>query len=170
MAVSGIDTSAASKYVNSTKDSSKSSLDKDAFLQLLVTQMKYQDPLNPDSNTEYMSQLAQFSSLESMNNLNTTTVNNQALNLAGQYVIMNVTDSSGDVKQISGLVDYVTVSNGKALLSINDVYYSIDDLDSVVSLSYLEYLAKLENTDTTTDSDGETTDADTDATNTTETE
>ena len=39
-------------------------LDKEAFLQLLVTQMKYQDPLEPTDNTEYVSQLATFSELE----------------------------------------------------------------------------------------------------------
>ena len=48
---------------------SNSSLDKDAFLQLLVAQMKYQDPLEPTSNTEYISQLATFSELEEMQNL-----------------------------------------------------------------------------------------------------
>ncbi len=168
MGVTGIDTSAASTYASTSKKSDTSSLDKDAFLQLLVTQMQHQDPLNPESNTEYMSQLAQFSSLEAMNNLNSTTVNNQALNLAGQYVIINTTDSSGTVKQISGLVDYVTVSNGKALLSINDVYYSIDDLDSVVSMDYLEYLAKLENASSATDSEDNTSDDGTDDTTTTE--
>ncbi len=155
MGVTGIDTTAASKYASSTKSNDSSALDKDAFLQLLVTQMQHQDPLQPESNTEYMSQLAQFSSLEAMNNLNSTTTNNQALNLAGQYVIVNKTDSSGGITQISGLVDYVTISNGKALLSINDIYYSIDDLDSVVSMDYLEYLAKLEDT-AATDSDDNT--------------
>jgi flagellar basal-body rod modification protein FlgD len=54
------------------KTTSNSSLGKDAFLQLLVAQMRYQDPLNPADGTEYMSQLAQFSSLEQMTNLNET--------------------------------------------------------------------------------------------------
>ena len=48
---------------------SNSGLDKDAFLQLLVAQMKYQDPLEPTSNTEYISQLATFSELEEMQNM-----------------------------------------------------------------------------------------------------
>ena len=42
------------------------SLGKDAFLQLLVTQLRHQDPLSPDDNTQYIAQLAQFSSLEQM--------------------------------------------------------------------------------------------------------
>jgi flagellar basal-body rod modification protein FlgD len=42
---------------------------KDQFLQLLVTQLRYQDPLNPMQNTEFVAQLAQFRSLESSNNI-----------------------------------------------------------------------------------------------------
>ena len=49
-----------------TEKKTGSALDKDDFLMLLVTQMKYQDPLEPESNTEYVAQLAQFSSLEQM--------------------------------------------------------------------------------------------------------
>lgn len=44
-------------------------LDKEAFLQLLVTQMQYQDPLDPQDNSEYVAQLAQFSALEQMTNV-----------------------------------------------------------------------------------------------------
>ena len=57
--------------IESTKKETKgtSELGKDAFLQLLVAQMKYQDPLNPTSDTEYIAQLAQFSQLEQMQNL-----------------------------------------------------------------------------------------------------
>src|SRR3989337_4601749 len=45
---------------------------KDAFLKLLVTQLQNQDPLNPTDNTEFVAQLAQFSSLEGIQNLNTS--------------------------------------------------------------------------------------------------
>lgn len=153
MAITGIDTTAATGLSKRTTEASGSTLDKDAFLQLLVTQMQYQDPLEPTDNTEYMSQLAQFSELESMNNLNTAYENSQALGLVGQYVILNTTDASGNLKQVGGLVQYVTISNGQALLRVNDEYYTMDEFDSVVDYDYIEYLNKQtqDTTDTATE-------------------
>lgn len=52
-----------------TKQTGSNSLGKDAFLQLLVTQLQHQDPTQPMDNTEYIAQLAQFSSLEQMQNM-----------------------------------------------------------------------------------------------------
>lgn len=143
MAGIGIDTSGVSSVVNNASDKSNnnSSLDKDAFLQLLVTQMQYQDPLQPTTNTEYMAQLAQFSTVEELQNMSGALANNQAMSMAGQYVILNVPDATGEISQVSGLVDYVTVSEGKTYFSIEDQYYPSDYLDSVVSIDYLEYLS-----------------------------
>jgi flagellar basal-body rod modification protein FlgD len=141
MAVNGIDTSGVSSVASkTTSTSSNDSLDKDAFLQLLVTQMQYQDPLEPTDNTEYMSQLAQFSQLEAMNNLSSSFSTTQGLNLVGQYVILNTTTASGAATQVSGLVQYVTVKDNEAYLCVNDQYYSMDDLDSVVDWDYVEYM------------------------------
>jgi flagellar basal-body rod modification protein FlgD len=47
-------------------------LDRNAFLQLLVTQMSHQNPLSPQADREFIAQLAQFSSLEQLTNLNST--------------------------------------------------------------------------------------------------
>lgn len=115
-------------------------LDKDAFLNLLVTQMRYQDPMNPGDSTEYMSQLAQYSSLEATMNISNILDKGNGLNLVGQYVIMNTTDSAGNTDMVSGLVEYATVKDGEVLLSINDTYYPASDLDSVVDYDYYLYL------------------------------
>lgn len=115
-----------------TTTSSGSSLDKDAFLQLLVAQMKYQDPLEPTSNTEYISQLATFSELEEMQNVSASMEMQRANNLVGQYVFVN-TDSG----YVEGTVDYVVYQGGKVYLSVNEQLYNIDDLDTVADSEYL---------------------------------
>ena len=98
-----------STSISTTKEDTTgtTTLGKDAFLQLLVAQMKYQDPLNPSSDTEWISQLAQFSSLEQMQNMNSTITNSQAFSMIGQTV--EITEDNNTVK---GVVDFVTVSNG----------------------------------------------------------
>lgn len=107
-------------------------LGKDAFLQLLVAQMKYQDPLNPSSDTEWVSQMAQFSSLEQMQNLNSTMTNSQAFSLIGQTV--SVTTDSGEVE---GIVQYVNISDGTAYVSVNGLTYEADKVKSVLSADYI---------------------------------
>ena len=83
------------------------SLGKEDFLLLLVTQMQYQDPLEPTDNTEYVAQLAQFSSLEQMQNLNSTATNTSAYTLVGKQVRIRETSETGAEKEVQGMVEYV---------------------------------------------------------------
>lgn len=114
-----------------------SSLDKDDFLQLLVAQMKYQDPLEPETNTEYVAQLAQFSELEQMQNLNQTTTNTSAYTLVGQEVYIETETKIGDPTTVQGTVEYVTLQNGKPYVSVNGELYSYDDIVQVIDTNYL---------------------------------
>ena len=126
---------------NSLKNTSKTSndgMDKDSFLQLLVAQMKYQDPLEPTSNTEYISQYAQFSQVEQMQNMAGSVELQRASSLVGQQVYVKTTTSAGDTKYVQGKVDYVVYENGKAYLSIDESLYSLDDLDTVADKEYLD--------------------------------
>lgn len=98
-------------------------LDKNAFLTLLTTQLKFQDPMNPTDNTEFIAQLAQFSSLEQMQQLNTLTTtlasntwNNMATSLLGHNVEA-LTDKN---EPITGVVTAVKFVNGMPVLVIND--------------------------------------------------
>ena len=107
-----------------------SALGKDAFLQLLVTQMRYQDPLNPQDNAEYLSQLAQFSALEQMtnvskglsevskivDNINSSVLIGQLSSMIGQPVQW-ITETKGEDGQLSkqsfeGKVIGVSITDG----------------------------------------------------------
>lgn len=113
------------------------SMDKDSFLQLLVAQMKYQDPMEPTSNTEYVAQYAQFSELEAMQNLSSNMDLQRATGLVGKEVIVKTTGASGEPVYTQGKVDFVSSEGGKAYMTINGQKYSIDDLDSVIDDEYL---------------------------------
>ena len=163
-----VETASQTSVKNSTK-SSNNGMDKEAFLQLLVAQMKYQDPLEPTSNTEYISQYAQFSQVEQMQNMSSSMDLQRASSLVGKEVYIKTTTSSGDTKLVQGKVDYVSYENNKAYLYINEQKYSIDDLDSVVDTDYLNAynkaynftvkLNKLPNVNGIDSTDGETVDA-----------
>lgn len=122
---------------------SGSDLDKEAFLLLLVTQFQYQDPLNPMEDKEFIAQMAQFSSLEQMMNMNesmqgiTDAVNNQAMfnatNYIGKYVTTtgnvigktstSVTGEDGQVTTTSTITPYYYTFNGdvsKATIQVFD--------------------------------------------------
>lgn len=130
--------------VSKTRGSSE--LGKEEFLQLLVCQLENQDPLNPQSDTEFISQLAQFSSLEQMTNLNTAFANSSAYGLVGKQVIVKPTDAAGNTSEVRGTVDFVEIRNGDAYLSIDGNSYSVDDLAKVMDSVYAvkEFLPSVE--------------------------
>lgn len=131
-------TSSASSLANKTQAASGNDADKDTFLQMLVAEMKYQDPLEPTSNTEWVSQYATFSELEQMQNMAESAEASRANDLVGKTVIMKVKGSSGDATQVQGRVDYVVYEGNDAYLSIDESLYSISDLYMTVDSTYLE--------------------------------
>ncbi|MCR5175908.1 MAG: flagellar biosynthesis protein FlgD [Anaerovibrio sp.] len=128
--------------VSSSEVGKKSELDKDAFLSLLVTQMQYQDPLSPMDNTEYLAQLAQYSSLEQMTNV--------ASKLEDVYTLVENIDSSTLVGQLSGMigknaqwqVDGIKYEGTITGVSISDGSPSI--IASVKDASGTEYATKVD--------------------------
>ena len=121
---------------------SSSGMDKEAFLQLLVAQMKYQDPLEPTDNTEYISQLATFSQLEETQNMQASLQEMEANSLVGKQVVLRVTSSAtGETSDVTGTVDSVIHENNKTYLMVNNNLYSIDDLYSVMDDSYMDAIS-----------------------------
>lgn len=125
-----------------TKKSGGNTLDKEAFLQLLVAQMKYQDPLQPQSNTESVSQYAQFAQVETMQNMSTNMDLQRASALVGQEVYVKTTGANGETGLLQGKVEYVVYENGKPYLAINESLYALEDLYTVSDKEYLAAYAK----------------------------
>lgn len=114
-----------------------SEVGKDQFLQLLVTQMRNQNPLEPASDTEWISQLANFSSLEAMQNMSSTMTGTQAMSMVGKYVdIVSKTDS-GKTTSESGYVDFVNVKDGNVQVSVGGKLYDAADVVNVYDDYYL---------------------------------
>ncbi|MFW6235729.1 MAG: flagellar hook assembly protein FlgD [Desulfovibrionales bacterium] len=91
-----------------------SALDKDSFLRLLVTQLEHQDPLQPKADTEFVAQLAQFSSLEQLTNISKGVGNIEggfgrqdiftAVNFLGKEVLAAGTDVSKEDDRVSSML------------------------------------------------------------------
>ncbi len=107
-------------------------LDKDAFINLLVTQMKYQDPLNPMDNQEMMAQMAQFSALEQMMNVAKAVEQQTAHSLIGQQVQYQYEDESGTIQYAIGKIDYVKTQNGEQLFGIGENEVDMDAIVAVI--------------------------------------
>lgn len=133
-----VDSTASSVSLSAEKSSNGGALDKDAFLQLLVAEMQNQDPLQPTTNTEYISQFAQFSSLEAMQNVSSSVDMSRAQELVGKEVFLDVTDGSGNTTQIYGRVDYVVMEAGDVYVSVNDSLYAFEDVTTVLDENYWE--------------------------------
>lgn len=97
--ISGLEGITGSSSTASSQSSSTKTVGKDEFMKLLLAQLKNQDPLNPMDGTDFAAQLAQFSSLEQLKNLNTTletqSVNQmtlgyaQSVSMIGKEVVAN---------------------------------------------------------------------------------
>ncbi|MBE5934351.1 MAG: hypothetical protein E7262_00990 [Lachnospiraceae bacterium] len=114
-----------------------SELGKDQFLQLLVTQMQNQNPLQPSSDTEWISQLANFSSLEAMQNMSGTMTGTQAMSMVGKYVDIVAKTDSGKTNNESGYVDFVNVKDGNVQVSVNGKLYDAAEVVNVYDDYYL---------------------------------
>lgn len=113
-----------------TQTSSTKTVGKDEFMKLLLAQLKNQDPLKPVDGTDFAAQLAQFSSLEQLKNLNTTletqSVNqmtlgySQSVNMIGKEAVANSGNTVTANGQTTGL-NYRLASNAQSVtISILD--------------------------------------------------
>ncbi len=129
-----------------SKIGADSTLGKDAFLKILVTQMKNQNPLEPLKDTEFIGQMAQFSSLEQLTNLNTTmnkfvgsqgaTAITDHANLIGTKVFWEQ-QVNGLMESGEGIVKAIAMKNGEMTFELKntDLKLPITTIQRIEKLS-----------------------------------
>ena len=113
-------------------------LDKNSFLKLLVTQLSKQDPTNPMNDREFISQMAQFSSLEQMNNVANSM--NKLRGAQANQLIGKMIEGKDFVteKPIQGIVTSALYQpNGDVLLKVGGRFTKLDDVTSVTEVTPL---------------------------------
>ena len=107
-------------------------LGKDEFLSLLITQLKYQDPLNPVEDKEFIAQMAQFSTLEQMQNMNASNTAMKGFTMIGKYVEASVKDeATGLYNVVEGHVESVSIQGSKTFVIVDGKQIPIDSVYSV---------------------------------------
>ena len=107
-------------------------LGKDDFLKLLLAQLSHQDPTNPMDNNEFIAQMAQFSSLEQINNMSNSFAkmaalmnSSDAVNTIGKEVEVDVGDTT-----VKGVVQAAT-RGANPQVQINGVFYDMEKINAV---------------------------------------
>ncbi len=118
-----------------------SSLGKDDFLKLLVTQLQHQDPLNPMDDMQFMQQMAQFSTLEQITNVGTEI---QRLSFAGQLsqgvglIGRTVTYEDADKSLVTGVAERVEMEGAKITVVVDGKQVKPDSIRSVSGVASTE--------------------------------
>ena len=109
----------------------------DMFLKLMLEQLQYQDPLDPVSNTEFLSQQAMFTQLEKImdidSEISSSNAIQQTLSLVGKEV--TITDPDNKNKTITGVVDSANFTTDEPTITINGKDYPLDLVQNVAPSS-----------------------------------
>lgn len=129
---SSAQTAAAS---GSATANSSNGLDKDAFMKLLVAQLRYQDPMNPANGQEYLAQAAQFAQverLEQISKMQSEALAYQQILLSSSLVGRQITASEGD-ETVKGVVSGVKFDAGAPVLVVGDREVPVGSVEEVTA-------------------------------------
>ncbi|HBR09435.1 MAG TPA: hypothetical protein DD735_11170 [Clostridiales bacterium] len=115
------------------------SVDTNTFLKLLVTQLQYQDPLEPQTDTAFVTQLAQMTSLEQMQQMNATLSSTQAYDMIGKVIYAEVLNpATGITECYLGPVDSVLIREGVSYVLVDNTAISVSDIRQVFDSALFE--------------------------------
>lgn len=118
------------KYKDKFKDSTEDLVNSETFLNLMVSEMTNQDPLEPTSNTEFITQLASFSQLSYMRDSSTYAMANYASSLVGKVVTATKPDGKNQITK-TGVVESVSKKGDSYNLFIDGEAFDISKVTKV---------------------------------------
>lgn len=118
------------KYKSKFKDATENMVSSDTFLSLLVAEMTNQDPMEPTSNTEFVTQMAQFTSLQYSKDAATYSQSNYASSLVGKTVTASKMDGSKQVTK-TGVVQSVMKNGDSYTIKIDGVSFELSNITSI---------------------------------------
>ena len=126
-------TTSSERLYNNVKFSNEdqSNVDVQDFLNLMVTQLTNQDFMNPVDDTQYLSQLAQFSSMSAMQELASFSKQSFAMSYLGKEVTASVYNIGGEVETTTGKVTSVSLVGDDYKFTVNGREFSLTDIKSV---------------------------------------
>lgn len=121
------------KYKEYFTDTNKNELGQMDFLSLMVEQMKNQDFSNPTDNSEYIAQLAQFNSLQQMQQMTYYTNASFAASLVGKTVTMASVNKNGEMEQVTDVVTAVKMNGQSFEIIVDGKTYTTSNLMEIVT-------------------------------------
>jgi len=112
-------------------DESEKEVKLDDFLQLMITQLTNQDFMNPTDDTEFLSQMAQFSSMQQMQNLAAYSKSNYMMSLLGKEVTVTKLSIGGKATKITGIVDRIAMDDEEMKICIGGNPYELSQIVSI---------------------------------------
>lgn len=116
------------KYKDFFVDNDSTDLKVDDFLNLLVAEMTNQDPMSPMSNTDFVAQMAQFTSLQTMQDMTYYSNASFAASLVGKTVTMASVSASGEMQVETGPVQAINLNGKEFEIRVNNKIFTIKNL------------------------------------------
>ncbi len=143
----GVDKSdKAQEMKQKTKSNTKTELNMDDFMKLLVKQLQNQDMMNPMDEAAFMNQMTQMATVQAMNTFTDISVTTYAASLVGKEITVAEKGTDGKVNEIVGTVSAAAIYGGEQVVFINGKSYYLTQVMAVGKLPPPEEKPKPEET------------------------
>lgn len=113
---------------NSWFEENKDQVSVESFLELMVAQLQNQDFTNPVDDTQYVAQLAQFATMQAMQELNYFSKSNYVMSMVGKEVTASRITLGGNMETVTGVVTKISLVDNEFGVFIGDEMFSLSQI------------------------------------------